>query len=286
MKLTETKKGKKKLTHYEFASLAELADHIEDLPIDYDRASMEKPDSKWAGCDFPTAISKAQTGDPLLAEKLAHKVDAVESLLDSEGVEIIRDVIGDFFDIGTVLSGEPECWWREELSPQKDTIRIECAFSLSASISEDMLMNRGGAVVALCDSLADAGYGVDLRMVAGIEYSGNYFMVDVGVSCKPLDIDSVAFCLAHPATLRRLVFGLMETHYNKINCGDGYGKPCDYYNADGKRDKEGIHFVSNTNKAFNKYNFRDVEEAEKHVVRMIEKYNELTKNNEPLFLEG
>jgi hypothetical protein len=286
MKLIEKRHKDKPFVHYTFDSLAELADHVQDLSIDYDRASMENPQSSWAGCDFPTAVSKAQTGDPLLAEKLAHKVDAVESLLDSEGVEIIRDVVGDFFDIGTVLSGEPECWWREEMAPQRDTIRIESNFVLSANISEDMLMNRGGAIVALCDSLADAGYGVDLRMVAGIEYRRQYFMVDVGVSCKPLDIDSVAFCLAHPATLRRLIFGLMEKHYNKTNCGDGYGRPTNYLNADSKRDKEGIHFVSNTNTAFSKSNFYDVEDAEKHVVRMIEKYNELSKENKPLFLEG
>ncbi len=274
MNYEEKKHRGRTMHHYIFNSVAELAEYIENDPYNIE------PHKDWYGCDFDTAIRLAKYGDPELADKLDAKVEGIEKLLDSEGVEIIRDVTGEFFDIGTVLSGEPECWWREDIQPQRDTIRIEANISVMGSVDNDVIMNRGGAIVALCDSLCNAGYGVDLHMYSASQMpNGDHFYVEIGCPTKPLDIDAAAFTTCHPASFRRLVFGLRMKHYNnKYDGGSTTSKSkLDY--------PESIDFQGIGGGASGKW-FKDVESAEKHVVKMIDKYNEASKTGEPIKIYG
>jgi probable phage protein len=96
-------------------------------------------------------------------------------------------------------------------------------------------MQRGGALYAAIEALRTEGYSLGLTMVDSTKnnYFSHYteYQIPVVQPGEYLDIDTAAFCLAHPAFLRRGVFALNEHESNDIRhamgymVGGGYGEP-------------------------------------------------------------
>jgi len=152
--------------------------------------------------DWPEQQELAASGWHSGTTEISANLDNIKHTLQDEFSGYRFDVTGQFFDVGLVVSGEPECWLQEEAQPIRKTVSICINLSASEAISADSLSIRGAAVLALADSLQQIGWIVELTAVIGArhEKSGGRDVTanawfDLGTT--PLDIDAAALIMAH-----------------------------------------------------------------------------------------
>lgn len=137
----------------------------------------------------------------------------------------VYSVSGYSVDVGAYLSNDPECFisrvYEERNYPGK-IFKIVCSISFSAAIEPQTIIQRGAMICALVDALEFAGHRAEVICnfsAAREQYyrdGGNkqygWFEVDVKVkpSDQPVELSSLAFCLAHPSMLRRITFSAAE----------------------------------------------------------------------------
>jgi hypothetical protein len=165
-------------------------------------------------------------------------VNATASRLEKEvGASVMREVFnpavsGQFFDVGLVLSGEPECWLESDQDEKgSKCITISINASVSLCISTQTIIDRGAALCALVKLLETNGKSV--KVVYGIgmhvdpSYKGDVIRCEVVLKSEgqPLDIDSLAFWLLCPDAFRRLMFRWLEEHSQFPRISGSYGFP-------------------------------------------------------------
>ena len=152
-------------------------------------------------------------------------------------VESRLDFAGDEVDIGAYLHGEPE--HMVDYQVRQDTHGKQAMMYVNASVasnvSSERIMQRGGALYAAIEALRTEGYSLGLTMVDSTKNNrfSHYaeYQIPVVRPGEYLDIDTAAFCLAHPAFSRRGVLALNEHEPNDIRyamgfmAGGGYGEP-------------------------------------------------------------
>jgi len=139
----------------------------------------------------------------------------------------IYSIAGYNVDVGSFLANEPECFIAREYEERNypgRIYKIVCSISFSAAISPETIIQRGAMVCALIDAIEFAGHRAEVicndasAIDDSIEYrQGEYkedgwFEVSVTVkkTSQPLEMTDLAFCLAHPAMLRRIMFSVAE----------------------------------------------------------------------------
>ena len=150
-----------------------------------------------------------------------------ESLLQQVKPQQIWDVTGEQLDVGRFLDGEPECFM-DEFIPERGErldgngiIRITANLTASCGVNAKELERRGVYAVALADVLESLGYRVEITGVicsecnhidaTGRRKNGTHVLLfPVKASDQPLEIDRLAFTLAHPASFRTLGFNVMD----------------------------------------------------------------------------
>lgn len=154
------------------------------------------------------------------------------------------DLTGEFFDVGVLMSGEPEHWYAPEVS---DTAisgagvvhRVVVNLSASSCIDAPELVRRGAAVAALVAVLEATGAAVEVVVCAVIAAPGDSSRTcDISLVLKQssdaLDLDRLALVAVHPAGLRRIWFRLWESLLTDeqrdaydVRLNGGYGQPAD-----------------------------------------------------------
>ena len=107
--------------------------------------------------------------------------------------------------------------------------------SMASHVSSERIMQRGGALYAAIEALRTEGYSLGLTMVESTQNNSFSHYVEYQIPVvqpgEYLGIDTAAFCLAHPAFLRRGVVALNEHESNDLRysmgfmAGQGYGEP-------------------------------------------------------------
>lgn len=161
------------------------------------------------------AIEHGSPVDADLAKTASARI--LDSVAGSMGLREAYNpaVTGQFFDIGLVCSGEPECWLQptEEESAGSKVVRISMNTFVSGGVDKETIRKRGALVCAAVQALQMAGKSVEViyggRCTRG---SGAFFECTavLKAATAPLDIDSIAFWLCNPDSLRRVMFRLME----------------------------------------------------------------------------
>lgn len=155
--------------------------------------------------------------------------------------EYYPEVTGDYFDVGVLMSGEPEHWYQREDAPVTidaagRIYRVVLNLGASCTIDADCLARRGAAAAAVVQLLELSGRAVELIAVSTSVRSGTGLAVAVTLkaSNESLDLDRLALVAIHPAGLRRLWFRLFEnlatdTERDALGMheGGGYGAPRD-----------------------------------------------------------
>ena len=154
--------------HYEFSDIIDFAEYAEAIPDDYHAKNNDDEDfTEWAGGTWEEALAQARTGNPELVKQLFDGVNVINAMIEEEKVGEIRDVTGEYFDVADYLSGEPEVFRRDEYGERKPVVPVYASFSMNWRTSNDVIRNRGCAIVALCDELARSGFIVDLNLEIG-----------------------------------------------------------------------------------------------------------------------
>lgn len=177
----------------------------------------------------------------LLAEKFSSQfLDVVASLLKID--DYFYDVNGQDFDLDRVLIGEPECWLQTEQievkAPANHTLRVAVNIGASAMVPASVLVRKGAATIALVRLLEKTRRSVEIVAFSNAQREmfdfnkpvmGSEFC-NVSVTLKnageDVDLSKLAFGLAHPSMLRRLMFAVRERTW--VNLPSNYGFSTDY----------------------------------------------------------
>lgn len=157
--------------------------------------------------------------------------------------EQIYSIAGYNVDVGSFLANEPECFISREYEEKNypgRIYKIVCSISFSSAISPETIIQRGAMICALIDAIEFAGHRAEVicndatSIVNYAEYrqgkhkERGWFETSVMVkkSTQPLEMTDLAFCLAHPAMLRRIMFSVAELN-GWSDFADGYGYPAE-----------------------------------------------------------
>ena len=140
-------------------------------------------------------------------------------------------VSGYAVDVGAYLSNVPECFYRREMNEpiaNAPVVRIVVSLSFSASVHTEIITKRGAMICAMADAIEQSGYSVEIIGNEAAESWGEKSEINIVLkqSTRALNVATLAFCLAHPAMLRRLLFSAEE----KTGWADFdtlYGSPID-----------------------------------------------------------
>lgn len=192
----------------------------------------------FSGVDnFEEAVSIANEGWSEGASKIKALsqviMDKVTSMIEKNTIQF--DVTGNDFDMAAYLQGVPEHWYRMEshFEEGKGTKVLRLVYNQSAScgVDKDVMTAKGAAVVSLVGCLEASGFRVEL-LLRSTSKRGDAYRIDTLVPIKaadqPIEIDRIAFAIAHPASFRRLMFSVWESSPAFVaNCNFGYGHPTD-----------------------------------------------------------
>lgn len=125
-----------------------------------------------------------------------------------------NDVAGAYPDVQAAIAGDPLNMVNTGNSDKTQHPIIDFLFNISAgsSVDSDSIMSRGAAILSWVDALEDAGYRTSLTLVEYCAATVDNFLMTIQVKRPedPLDIDRVAYVMAHPSMLRRHNFAAME----------------------------------------------------------------------------
>jgi len=155
----------------------------------------------------------------------------------------IYSVAGYNVDIGSFMANEPECFLAREYEKRNypgQIYKIVASISFSAAIKPETIIQRGAMICALIDAIEFAGHRAEVicnnasTVRENIEYrQGKYkengwFEVSVTVkkTSQPLEMSDLAFCLAHPSMLRRIMFSVDELE-GWSDFANAYGYPAE-----------------------------------------------------------
>ena len=155
----------------------------------------------------------------------------------------VYSIAGYNVDVGSFLAGEPECFMAREYEERNypgRIYKIVCYISFSAAISPETIIQRGAMICALIDAIEFAGHRAEVICNAansaysnGEQRQGLYkdngwleISVVIKKSSQPLEMTDLAFCLAHPSMLRKLMFSVAEI-VGWSDYVDNYGYPAE-----------------------------------------------------------
>lgn len=137
------------------------------------------------------------------------------------------DVVGECPDVGAFLAGEPEHMIRfEDKESDRRIVKIVFNATCSSAVSKDVIMRRGATACALVDALESSGIRAEIEVifsVVGGSTIEHVTKVMMKLADEPLNMDRMAFGLAHPSFLRRLLFRAIELEDAKAQRAIGYG---------------------------------------------------------------
>jgi hypothetical protein len=147
-----------------------------------------------------------------LAERINEKVSR---RMPAHGMDLWEE--GGEVDVASYLDGQRACMWTwAEQDNKRPVIRVTMNISATSSTTPNQYIFAGALAAALVDALENSGRRVELDALCSIESSlkSGYFFTFVTKLKNPeqqLDMGAVAFALAHPSMLRRIVFAAWET---------------------------------------------------------------------------
>jgi hypothetical protein len=165
----------------------------------------------------------------------AQLVDKITSIIERD--QLFYDVQGLDFDLGLLLSGEPEHYLnvQQVYSEGQGHRVIKLALNITASggIQSDILIAKGAAVSALVYALELCGNRVEVTVGGCVNRGQGEMTATVKRAEDALELEQLVFALAHPSTLRRLMLSVWESDAAHMsNVGATYGSPSELNNPE------------------------------------------------------
>ena len=195
--------------------------------------------SWYGGVDYNQAMNNLVFGNKEVTEKFLDGLNDSKKEVDTP-TSVFMDIEGFAYDMGAVVSGEPECCLNSGAPEGKKTINICIDYSYHCGNGADVLRYRGVAIVNLVNTLMAKGYIVNLRMVE-VYKPRNRFSKDgvdcfqsvscVNISTENLCIGTVGFyCSVEFFRVIMILTHSMLTEQNKLaGIGKGTYNRDDFY---------------------------------------------------------
>jgi len=206
--------------------------------------STGRPD--WYGASFKESLRLARTGWAEGTRLLADAVWDFENMIPAKRLTTVTamDITGPgVLDFGRWATGHPEAWMIQQEQETTEVgagkvIRVVYNIGTSNNISTAEMMRKGATVAGLIDLLERSGRRVELDLVTMCRGHYGDHTIQTSVRVKnagaSLDIERIAYAIAHPSSFRRLTFAIWELAPPEarracgISKGEGYGQPWDW----------------------------------------------------------
>lgn len=201
------------LAHVQQAPPADLADPKSMVP---DSPDGFRGTRNWAEAwqlateGWKAAIADSETFSRRIEERIT--ADRFQTSFEPR-----YDVAGAQVDIARFLSGEPECMVEAEpirIAKLGRAVRLVVNIGARSDVAEHKIRARGAALLALADVLARAQHPLEVWAVSTVDGNADgrrlTYWINVHAASEPLDLGKIMFALAHPSSLRRLVFRARE----------------------------------------------------------------------------
>lgn len=131
-------------------------------------------------------------------------------------------------DMGRVMQGHPYAFQRavdsdnDAKGMSRNVVDIVLNACASAAVDTKTIEARGAAVLALAEALEQRGKRVRITVgMANDRGCGLDYRIVVKQPGQPLNLNSVAFCVAHPSFFRRFIFSAMEREPREVRASVG-----------------------------------------------------------------
>lgn len=200
-----------------FDSAAELASYYDNLingrfsgnDSKYD--FMKPRNDNFYGNPPQEVLKSLRYGWQQGASKTNEILNKIEGKLDvdSNAYRTNPSVVGSTFNIGAYLAGNPMSMrLRKKVMENTNPIHILIDITVSAGTSQDEIINRGIAAVALARVLVQSR-PVKLEVITGLKTLGQNLLMSFPIETAPLDLSQASYLIGRPEMLRRVAFGLV-----------------------------------------------------------------------------
>lgn len=298
--------------HIHFKSLREILEYIEKHRQDFltkicrpghYHSVLEDPKSNYYNIreDFQGVKSYKEAENLILegwseSDKiLEQEFEAIDILFKTlKSSDIYYRTEGVDFDLGRILTGDPEYWMRPEelyLSTKGKTCKLLINASISWSTPKKLIYRNGIRCLMFVDFLERLGVITSLWVGEGVStwHSTRENIKHLSIRIKLKDFGElysykdVAFCFGHPALLRVFlfsledIFGLYNKEYHECFGNPGsHGVVSNFYQ---ERETDNFDFVFNISE-FNFGNCSKLLEWYGVPKEAIEKFSEIDKQIE------
>lgn len=233
----------------EFVNFTEFVDYVDrDRPKDKGRALDESRNRELEDFhehdNWTKAMNFAKGGWDSGRQQVLDVLDDIEigdADFHGETMTENRQVYGERLDMGAYLAGDPQCYRQREFVEDERSsghagITLNVSVCYSSGVNQEEITARGAVAAALAEALDYHGIAVEINAIAafgGKTGSGPKqsvcYKVPIKKGQEPLNPDTLAFQLANPDMLRRLIFSAVERDQPEIrdSLGRGYGKVAD-----------------------------------------------------------
>jgi hypothetical protein len=203
----------------------------------------------WTGTSGPAQnLDLMRRGWPEGTRRIVAGVHALEATQDDMQPQWAMDACGAFPDVGAYLAGEVEYMHNPDMEQAAPPVlRMFVPGVVASHIDPWQIENFGIALLTLIDSLERSGRQIELiwqatllatkparkgskkRVSAGLPPCG--VQVTLKHAGEHMDLDRLAYAIAHPSMLRRSCFAVMEQYRDFAVLGPTFGAPLDYPEA-------------------------------------------------------
>jgi hypothetical protein len=183
---------------YEFNSNLDVLRFIESKMHSgevYAGIAQANEDPDWCGGEckcFEDALKCLRYGNPNYTKQFIEGLNEISYTGDDDRTTFM-DVEGFCYDMGAVVSGEPECCLNMVMPEANRHVTIYVGHTYPGYVDADHIRNRGIAIANLLTTLLTKNYFVDLKFLANRNYSDIEMLHLYNVSCKSLCAAELAF---------------------------------------------------------------------------------------------
>ena len=224
---------------YDFNSITEFIDYLDNTPINMDVWGSKYLKSEDNNYDFRQTHSLQEAKD-LCKFGLHEDFDKLIELkftletyikMSNKKMQQYNFYVGYAPDVKAYLEGNPLSMFNREY-PKRKHIDIYYNSAVLANVSTDKIFNRGAITLCLTEILENMGFSVGLNIFTMSECNNqiHYAKFNLKRTGERLNVQKLFFPLCHPSFLRRLVFRLREeTPDITFDWTSGYGATVDDY---------------------------------------------------------
>ena len=220
----------KAMNFQEYPSWDEFLDVISSSEMHWGKESQSNSKSFTGTETWDEAMDLARRGWPE-GRELMHEIhrEMMGEIKIKDINMILPSAGGGVLSVPRYLAGDCEIFdCPDSVQVPSRVLKVVIAIDTACSTGVDQIMRRGAAVLSYVDALENAGYMCEVWIQNRVKYGskkGSTIEAAFKYPNQYLDLDQAAFAMAHPSTLRRLIFKAMERDEELSHLSKSYGMP-------------------------------------------------------------